>query len=599
MAQQLLERTLSKIRNEIVVQDGGNKKQLLKDLIMWDNSILPVMMSLYMKYGGTYDEERAYRKALELFKSKKATRGNADNLAKYLRVRWAAFRQGLRGDHIFAPATNDIGEKIGALQPPMMRPAVKLSAEDKPHADYIHKLAAGTYHVNLASEYYHQTYDFDELCKKTYDPTAQHGGQVYLPGFTVPIATPHQFVHPLIVALGALKDTEIDRRLVQSDIARIVSHKLKGGAHAALRTRADVELYHDLTMLPIDKFCARSHMEDLKKRANIHMHFKNEVNALRSGNLAHSSWPLIRALQTCQNSSILSFRPDSAVDMIYKLFNATAFYPTVVQQLPNFVHPGGPIPYGAQKRVPFLRVMLPQEGDTRFEELADNWNKKDPTTPLDVDYVGDVGSTTTTPYADLMYAMKPDKLGKVNWIQTPWQAIHNSQMRVADSRVLVFVVDRRKQFMAKPAFTPMSFDDLDKKVSYADVYEVNETKVNVKNEITLSWITNGKYELRSCLALEVDGDSKSCGYKAYVREKTKPKPSAVTVGGSVLTPPKEWREYSPKTLMQTNNPDDFFKQRTNNSTTGTTPQNLTNTNVVDTMRKNGIVFVYEKKDHTC
>lgn len=120
--------------------------------------------------------------------------------------------------------------------------------------------------------------------------------------------------------------------------------------------------------------------------------------------------------------------------------------------------------------------------------------------------------------------------------------------------------------MAKPAFTPMSFDDLEKKVSYADVYEVNDTKVNVQDEIKLKWITSGNYKLRSCLALEVDG-GKSCGYKAYVRGKES----------------AEWKIYSPKTLLGGKG-ETFF-------TDGEDGECLTN------MRSNGIVFVYEKVEN--
>lgn len=510
-AQELVEKVLSKYRNDILVNTKDNIEDAQNKLMELDNAIKPVLLDMYYKKGGEYTMDRAYRRALRIFNANKDTKSRAEKLAQYLKVRWAAFKEGLTGNELFRREVNETGKALGELKPVTTEPAVQVSKADQPFANIIHNIARQSMTSNLAAQYFDQNYNIDNLLNTKYDPNVHSGGQVMQPNFVAPLVLPKQFMHPLIVLLGAIKDTELNRRFVRSDLARIVSNKLRGSLAGTLRTLPDAELYHDLTQLKIDNFCSQTQMEDLAKRCNIHRHLKNEITALRSGLLTHGSYHFMNALRSCQQSPLQSFRPDNAVEMLYKVVNALAFYPTVVQELPNFVQPNAPIPFGEARRVPFLRVTLPRPGDNRFLDLATNKAKV-------------LADGTVSPAPE--YSILPDKVGKNSWVQTPWHTIHNSTMKIVDSRALIFVVDRRLPHVTtfrSPFETPEGVNKVRQLMTYADSYPINTSKIADQPMVELKFLKNKKFKLTAFLALNkvpMEGMDVSSGYKTYVKKNS-------------------------------------------------------------------------------
>lgn len=496
-----------------VLENVKNKKEeenVRQKLQSFDSIIRPVMYQLYYKYGGIWTNQRAYDEARKLFE---VSYGKADakSYAKYFRYRWGAFMKGLQDSNLYPKKVNKVGKELGALKPVSVLPPMPRNASDKVHINYIHTLAKNSVYVDQIAQKMLYMYDFDNIKDRTVDLTTRRPS-VLLPDKTgIPTFQPNLFMHPLFVALGATQITNLNRRILMSDMARVVSNRIKGGYEGTLRSVADQELYYDLTTLPNNKFCSRNQMDDMYKRSFIHTLLKNEISAMRTGDLHHSSHRIIHALRACQQTPLQTFKPDNAVDMLYKISNALSYYPTTVSTLPRFAYPGGPIPQGRTDRVPFLRVMLPQPHDPRFERLAENWRD-------DKLVDNGLGGGDTRP----VYSLKPDKVGKVNWVHTPNGIIHKNQMKIVDSRTLMFVVDRRASVFGHIPNPLRPLDGVVNPYPYADIYRVNKGLVNVEPMMEVGF--NGdEYVLKSAVALELGGNDNqfSVGYKAYVMQQKK------------------------------------------------------------------------------
>lgn len=597
-----LDRALELCRNSILENNSSSKEraQIESKLMGFDRIIRPLMYQIYYKYGGMWTAQQAFEEAKKLLQVS-YSKSDSETYAKYFLHRWNAFTKGLEQKQLF-PNVNNAGKSLGALRAISILPPMSVKASDKVHVNFIHSLAENSQHVDQLAQQMSLLYDFNNIKTRKFDATNRHAtitaNGVVLPG---------TFMHPLFVALGAIKVEGLNRRLFESDTARVVSNRIKGGYRGTLRGLADKELYFDMTTLPNNKFCSQNQMDDMHKRAMIHTLLKNEVNALRTGNMFHSSHRLLSALHQCQQSKLQAFRPDNAVDMLYKVCNALSFYPTTVSTLPQFVHPSAPIPQGVMKRVPFLRVMLPRAGDSRFQNFADNRNDDGKYDSID----GITGSN-----ANPVYSLKPDKFGKISWVYTPWGAVHTNHMKILDSRTLMFVVDRRLNVLGHIPTPFNQITGLTHMYPYADIYKVNDSLVNAKDEIEVGF-KGTKYKLRSAVSLEVK-DGLSVGYKAYVNvgaaavvgavedktieelttraEKAEIELAAELLeeainkqyikfqalqdsksGGSGL----EWHKYDPNKLNNGSG-GKFFADATNFAS------------IKNDLAKNGIVFIYEK-----
>lgn len=516
------------------IQDDTERMKTDEELRRLDRIVQPLMLQMYHQHGGDYTDQRAHDEALRHFRANADTAKTAEALARYLQVRWAAYRNGLKSPDMFRPAANEIGKNIGAMIPmrtERSKLADSLTPDDQKYVNQIHLIARQNQRVNPLALHMQRLFSKDNMVNFQYSP-AQTSVQV-LQSSGVPLTLSRTFMHPLVVLLGAVENKQLNRRLIEADLARVVSGQLNGAPQAALRTQADRELWYDMTHnKKITNFCSPSLVQDMVRRCNIQRFTKSNITAFRSGMFSYGSYDFIEALRTCRQSPLDNFVPDHAVDMLYKITNSLALYPTVVQTLPNHVMPNQPIPMGEATRVPFLRVMLPRPGDNRYLDLADNWCPREHTLRKLVN--GKLPQSSAV-VQEPVYSLLPDRIGKRAWVQTPWNTIQNSTMKIIDSRALLLVPDRR---LPPVGGTSLPFQTPEQQTMlYMDSYRINRSKVNVLDEITLELNENKKLNLAGFLALEhtKPKGSKheySCGYRTYIPHKG------------------TWYRYAPNNLLQ-------------------------------------------------
>jgi hypothetical protein len=147
-----------------------------------------------------------------------------------------------------------------------------------------------------------------------------------------------EHVHPVIAALFFPKIDLLEQHFLYSNIANLVRARYNG---ERINTRADYELFYNLTRDPNDIVCSnRSPVMDLLNRANLQQQLWNSVLNMRNGQYFNNSFTeFISAIDLCRlnkfdSPDLIYGRHDGTV--LKRLVSAFSFRPTVVATTPVF-----------------------------------------------------------------------------------------------------------------------------------------------------------------------------------------------------------------------------------------------------------------------
>jgi hypothetical protein len=258
--------------------------------------------------------------------------------------------------------SNDVAKQLGSLQPGFVTEGNTLQVDDKDkhHLEKIFTIHAAT-KMDYGTAYYHYnsyTHLAPHVMNTRFNPFA--------PGHSLNI---NNFIHPVLVALGAIKVNSIDQRFLLSNMASLISNKVKSPENTGLATRPDYSLFYDMTSDPnSDVACDNNVWADLEKRCDIQACSRYMINSLRNGNVYDvRNMKLITELNSCRMSVadapyLLGFQDEGAV--VRRLFRAMSFRPIWLQNSTAVPYPGV-VPAFAQHhqafRTPMINVYPPAQ----------------------------------------------------------------------------------------------------------------------------------------------------------------------------------------------------------------------------------------------
>lgn len=179
--------------------------------------------------------------------------------------------------------------------------------------------------------------------------------------------SPSDHIHPVLAALFVPKFKELDKYLLEANIAAIVKVRFSS---ASFITRSDYELFYALTHDPNDVICdGSSPMLDLLNRVQLQIALWNNILNLRGGNFFNTSFrQFIHSVDMCKRTSydnpeLLYGRSENVI--LKRLLSTFSFRPIYVATIPSFPGDTGN-PYNQQIRplitsIPMYNFKLPFE----------------------------------------------------------------------------------------------------------------------------------------------------------------------------------------------------------------------------------------------
>lgn len=250
---------------------------------------------------------------------------------------------------------NDVAKQLGSLQPGFITEgnSLRVDDKDKQYLEKIFTIHAAT-KLDYGTAYYH--YNAYQHLSNTVMETRFNP---YAPGHSLNI---NNFIHPVLVALGAIKVNSIDQRFLLSNMASIIANKVKNPDNTGLATRPDYALFYDMTSDPnSDVACDDNVWADLEKRCDIQAVTRYMINNLRNGVVYDvRNMKLINELNSCRMSMadapyLLGFQDEGAV--VRRVFRALSFRPIWLQNSTAVPTPGV-IPAFAQHHQAFRTPMI-------------------------------------------------------------------------------------------------------------------------------------------------------------------------------------------------------------------------------------------------
>lgn len=185
-------------------------------------------------------------------------------------------------------------------------------------------------------------------------------------------------IHPVIAALFIPKFKELDKFLLEANMAAIIKVRFSGSSFI---TRSDYELFYALTNDPNDVICdGTSPMLDLLNRTQLQIALWNNVLNLRGGNFFNTSFrQFLNSIDMCKRTKydspeLLYGRSENII--LKRLLSSFSFRPISVATIPSFVGDMSN-PYNQQIRplittIPMYNFKLPF--DTFGENSTDKYD---------------------------------------------------------------------------------------------------------------------------------------------------------------------------------------------------------------------------------
>lgn len=159
------------------------------------------------------------------------------------------------------------------------------------------------------------------------------------PQFNADKHNPLVHIHPVLVALFSVRITNVDKRMLYSNIAELVQNRYE---KKPIYTAPNNELFYFLWKDNNDVVCSeKSALDDLRERAAVQIQLWQNVFNLRNGKFfEQNSIDFLNVVDKCKVSNYdnpdLIILGDEGV-LLRRLFNVFSFRPILVQTMP-FVH---------------------------------------------------------------------------------------------------------------------------------------------------------------------------------------------------------------------------------------------------------------------
>lgn len=180
-------------------------------------------------------------------------------------------------------------------------------------------------------------------------------------------------IHPVIIALFALKINILDNRIIHTNLAKIIVDRLN---NEPLRTKHDFEFYMDLItnqqQIVCDKF---NTFADLKKRVNIQETLRDTIWNLRGGKLYDcKNISFLNTIDDCSlnpvESPIYNFIRDEGT-VLRRILNVFCIKPTFVTTMPVFDLTRRTMPIHKMDKLSMINVNLPNQIVDSYNEPVD------------------------------------------------------------------------------------------------------------------------------------------------------------------------------------------------------------------------------------
>lgn len=180
-------------------------------------------------------------------------------------------------------------------------------------------------------------------------------------------------IHPVIIALFALKINYLDNRVIHTNLAKLIVDRLN---NEPLRTKHDFEFYMDLItnkqQIVCDKF---NTFADLKKRVDIQETLRDTIWNLRGGKLYDcKNISFLNTIDECSlnpvESPIYNFIRDEGT-ILRRLLNVFCIKPTFVTTMPVFDLTKKTMPIHKMDKLSMINVNLPNQIVDSYSEPVD------------------------------------------------------------------------------------------------------------------------------------------------------------------------------------------------------------------------------------
>lgn len=180
-------------------------------------------------------------------------------------------------------------------------------------------------------------------------------------------------IHPVIIALFALKINFLDNRIIHTNLAKIIVDRLN---NEPLRTKHDFEFYMDLItnqqQIVCDKF---NTFADLKKRVDIQETLRDTICNLREGKIYDcKNISFLNTIDECSlnpiESPIYNFIRDEGT-VLRRILNVFCIKPTFVTTMPVFDLTKRTMPIHKMDKLTMINVNLPNQMVDSYTDAID------------------------------------------------------------------------------------------------------------------------------------------------------------------------------------------------------------------------------------
>jgi hypothetical protein len=249
--------------------------------------------------------------------------------------------------------SSKIGEKIGTVHPSYagIKGKFKVDDKDRPILKQMAEYAASSQNSQALAAYQCMTY--------------RHPDNVIATNFVPGRDDPSCHVHPVLAALFLPKIPFLERRMLISNLAEMVTGLSK---RQGPKTVADYEFLVDLGRDPNTHVCSGSSvMEDLKRRCEVQMMLRNVVHRFRNGQVYNCDFrQFMKLIFKCQmapnDHPHLLFMRDEGV-LMSRLMNIFSLRPVKIIEQTGAASVNGPnrlpFPFRPVQERGFVEVRLP------------------------------------------------------------------------------------------------------------------------------------------------------------------------------------------------------------------------------------------------